>query len=769
MERWHSLESTFTCYYRKPRCKLAPQWIPGIWLGKTSEGTEDMHIVSTPNGILKGRAIRRSAEPWRGPWIFLCRDQPFKVNPRKKSLRFEGKPAPMPKIVEDQDAEDVLNYAKTHGDSEDESEPAFLPEKPKTTTDVLERKEHLAPPEIPIAGMETETSGKRQASKTLEDLEAEEYERIGHEVPQTPPLLDDSEVIESPTSRPRLEGPTGSLYAPTFAGNVNQTYYTDDVDWEEELFEELIEDDNFGESFEEEDDLLAGKEGKPPELTEEQLQEVERKSGEEEIQRLFDLNVIVEPNENDMREGILLSTTSVFDWRWRNQRWSRRCRLVAREFRAGDHSNASTYAPTSNSLINRLTLCMHLCYGWRLSFVDVKNAFLLVPQQEAVIIEVPAWWRPEEMVDGMPRFWALRRCLPGQRNAASRWYTFLATVLEELGFAVSAIAPAVFRHRERKVMLCAHVDDLAICGQEDDLTWCLGELRKRFEVSGGEIYPQRDQNPEDPVRFLKRRYYFGKDGIITKTHEKYIPSLVKAYNLENRRGKGTPEGSMQQLDVGEPLSFEAKRKFRSALGTLLYLTQDRIDVQHGVRNLSQSMSSPTRASEASLKHLILYLKRTENFGVLLPYMTDFRRKQDQVHGDETPGSEHYVEVYVDADWGGDQSSAEKRRHSISSCLIFVNNVMVMVQSWSRSQKSIALSSCESEFLALIGGAAEGLHVGKLWEFISGKKPKVYIYTDSSSCLALTQKLGVGRVKHLDAKTLWVQAMTKNGELEVWQI
>ena len=86
------------------------------------------------------------------------------------------------------------------------------------------------------------------------------------------------------------------------------------------------------------------------------------------------------------------------------------------------------------------------------------------------------------------------------------------------------------------------------------------------------------------MRFLKRRYYFVKDGIIAKTHEKYVPSLVKTYNLENRRGKGTPEGSMQQLDVGEPLSFEAKRKFRSALGTLLYLTQDRIDVQHGVRN-----------------------------------------------------------------------------------------------------------------------------------------------------------------------------------------
>ena len=125
---------------------------------------------------------------------------------------------------------------------------------------------------------------------------------------------------------------------------------------------------------------------------------------------------------------------------------------------------------------------------------------------------------------------------------------------------------------------------------------------------------------------------------------------------------------------------------------------------------------------------------------------------------------NFIEVYCDADWGGDQSSDARRRHSVSSVIIYVNNIMV--QSWSRSQKSIALSSCESEFLSLIGECAEGLHVKKVWEFLSRKPVEFKAYTDSSSCLSLIQRLGVGRVKHLDAKMLWIQAEVKKGTVFV---
>ena len=104
-------------------------------------------------------------------------------------------------------------------------------------------------------------------------------------------------------------------------------------------------------------------------------------------------------------------------------------------------------------------------------------------------------------------------------------------------------------------------------------------------------------------------------GIVIMPHEKYIPSLIRLYKLDHRVGRATPESTQVSLE-GPPedcLQGEDLFKFRSALGTLLYISQDRIDIQHSVRNLSQSM--------AEVKHLILHLhlKRTEGYGLLLPY------------------------------------------------------------------------------------------------------------------------------------------------------
>ena len=190
---------------------------------------------------------------------------------------------------------------------------------------------------------------------------------------------------------------------------------------------------------------------------------------------------------------------------------------------------------------------------------------------------------------------------------------------------------------------------------------------------------------------------------------------------------------------------------------LLYVSQDRVDVQHGVRNLAQAMARPTVEAEPGLKHFILYLKGTENHGILLPYQQQFGSKLEETNGEHTKDADKKfssVEVFSDADWAGDQSSTSKRRRSVSSVMVFVNNCLI--QSYSRSQKSIALSSCESEFLALTGATAEAMHIKKIWQFLTRGEVEMVPFTDSASCLALSQRLGVGRAKHLDVRQLWIQ-------------
>ena len=203
-------------YHRVAGCKMGPQWIPGVWLGKTSEGNEDQHVVSTVNGVMKGKAIRRSPDPWRAPWLFLMRDKPYKSVSSKKAVKFDTTPLVLPKIVKDIDAEDVERHALEHGDSEDEAgEPIPLADS------------HIGS----SMDMEQKATQKREASTSLEELEHErDLERIGDQVPQTPEqlhaeVLDDSEILERETKTARMSPPTsptsGSvLFPPHYAGGV---------------------------------------------------------------------------------------------------------------------------------------------------------------------------------------------------------------------------------------------------------------------------------------------------------------------------------------------------------------------------------------------------------------------------------------------------------------------------------------------------------------------------------------------------------------------
>ena len=72
-----------------------------------------------------------------------------------------------------------------------------------------------------------------------------------------------------------------------------------------------------------------------------------------------------------------------------------------------------------------------------------------------------------------------------------------------------------------------------------------------------------------------------------------MPSLTKRYGLEGRKPKQTPDMGVENQNTPE-LDAAGKSKFRNALGTLLYIAQDRADIHCTVRGLSQYMTCPTK-------------------------------------------------------------------------------------------------------------------------------------------------------------------------------
>ena len=55
--------------------------------------------------------------------------------------------------------------------------------------------------------------------------------------------------------------------------------------------------------------------------------------------------------------------------------------------------------------------------------------------------------------------------------------------------------------------------------------------------------------------------------------------------------------------------------FRSITGILMYLANDRPDVQYTVNELACAMAKPTRQALEAAKHLVRYLLKTKDFGI----------------------------------------------------------------------------------------------------------------------------------------------------------
>ena len=66
-----------------------------------------------------------------------------------------------------------------------------------------------------------------------------------------------------------------------------------------------------------------------------------------EVEKLKNMEVISSiPTEMAIEDALQLNTKNVFDWRFRQGQWTRRCRIVAREFK-DSVSTVDTFAPTT--------------------------------------------------------------------------------------------------------------------------------------------------------------------------------------------------------------------------------------------------------------------------------------------------------------------------------------------------------------------------------------------------------------------------------------
>ena len=116
-----------------------------------------------------------------------------------------------------------------------------------------------------------------------------------------------------------------------------------------------------------------------------------------------------------------------------------------------------------------------------------------------------------------------------------------------------------------------------------------------------------------------------------------------------------------------------------------------------------------------------------------------------------------VTTYTDSDWAG----CTKTGRSTSGGIVTIGSHVI--KTYSKQQRTIALSSAEAELHALVAASAETIGIVALLKDM-GCVATGDVYSDSSAALGIAQRQGMGKLRHVRTQALWVQDVRIEGRL-----
>ncbi|KAG6530926.1 hypothetical protein ZIOFF_004693 [Zingiber officinale] len=310
--------------------------------------------------------------------------------------------------------------------------------------------------------------------------------------------------------------------------------------------------------------------------------------------------------------------------------------------------------------------------------------------------------------------------------------------LVELGFKKCIQEHAVYTRGEGEasILVGVYVDDLIVTGgSTEKINKFKQQMMTEFEMSdlGLLSYYLGIEVEQQKSRISLRQ----------STYAKKILSQFKMADCNATKHPMEPKTQLHKDLEGTPVDAT---EYRRIVGCLRYLLHTRPDLSYSVGMTSRYMERPTIMHHRVIKQILRYLKGTIYFGLIY------------IKGPQEIG----IFGYSDSDLAGDLDG----RKSTSGMTFYFNESLV---SWnSQKQKTVALSSCEAEFMAATTAACHALWLRSLASELTGLKPKpVTLFVDNKSAIALMKNpVFHGRSKHIDTRFHFIRECIEKGQIVV---
>jgi hypothetical protein len=278
-----------------------------------------------------------------------------------------------------------------------------------------------------------------------------------------------------------------------------------------------------------------------------------------------------------------------------------------------------------------------------------------------------------------------------------------------------------------------YVDDLLLTGNDQSL---INDIKERLSRT----FKMKLLGPVQ--HFLGLQITRDPDGKwLHLSQQHYLDRIVKRFLGEHDIKSVTTPMATGSIPRSEEFESSTSSPYLALVGSLMFAAvATRPDIAATVSTLAQFSNKATDAHYNLAKRVLRYVFGTMNAGLVY------------VQGSCD------LSLIVDASFGSD---TQTRRSTSGACVFLGSNLV----SWiSRLQKTVSLSSCEAEYVALSEGARELLWIHQvLQDFGFESRLPVPVGIDNQAALALVfNPVLHQRTKHLDIKLHHVRDLQNQG-------
>ncbi|KAJ4728947.1 Retrovirus-related Pol polyprotein from transposon TNT 1-94 [Melia azedarach] len=383
-----------------------------------------------------------------------------------------------------------------------------------------------------------------------------------------------------------------------------------------------------------------------------------------------------------------------------------------------------TFAPVARLDTIKLLIALAAQNRWKIFHLDIKSAFLNGSLEGFKV-------NGEE-----DKVYKLHKALYGLKQAPSAWYNRIDEFLCASGFRRSYNDATLYIKTSASadtLIISMYVDDLLIIGSRiDDVNDFKQQLYQKFEMTDlGEM-----------KFFLGLQVHQTAEGIFV-SQQAYVINMLKKFRMQHCKPTSTPLIVNQKLTKFDGDTKADAFRYRSLVGSLLYLSATRPDIMFATSLLSRFMQNPSQVHFGAGRRVLRYLKGTHDFGIWFK-----------------PEAELNLFGYVNSDWAGcinDGKSTSGYAFSVGSGMF----------SWcSKKQDVVAQSTAEAEFIAAAAGANQCIWLRKMlidlgFEQINASP----IFCDSKSAIAIAKNpVQHGKIKHMKVKFHFLREAERDQEV-----